>query len=220
MGEARDYGLGDLQRYIEDIEKGRVGGGAAEIRRMDTELQELQGEAAGGALPPSPPRADLERKIRLLSSSLGVQRAELNARAEARGPLPNPHSNPHPHPHHHPNPHPHPHLTQTLNLTLTLTLTQVRDPLPARGAPEEAAGLQATLAQSLAQSVAAGPCNYEAMCDLGVCYANGEGVPPDLARAVTLYETAAEGGLAQAQVNLGVLTLTLAWPRRRSTLGS
>ena len=49
-----------------------------------------------------------------------------------------------------------------------------------------------------------------AMCDLGVCYLNGEGVARDVKRAVELFEGAVEAGVARACVNLG--TLLQRWP--------
>ena len=44
-----------------------------------------------------------------------------------------------------------------------------------------------------------------AQFNLGVMYANGEGVPKDASQAVTWYRKAAEQGVAQAQFNLGVM---------------
>jgi len=38
----------------------------------------------------------------------------------------------------------------------------------------------------------------EAQCDLGFCYANGQGVPQDYAEALKLYRKAAEQGFAEA----------------------
>jgi len=45
----------------------------------------------------------------------------------------------------------------------------------------------------------------EAQCNLGVCYQDGDGVEQNLARAVELYQQAAEQGEAGAQYNLGVI---------------
>ncbi len=45
--------------------------------------------------------------------------------------------------------------------------------------------------------------NTEAMLCLGLCYAQGMGVPQDLAEAVRLYRKAAEYGDAKAQLTLG-----------------
>jgi len=47
--------------------------------------------------------------------------------------------------------------------------------------------------------------NADAQNDLGVSYANGQGVPEDYAQAVTWYRKAAEQGYADAQYNLGQL---------------
>jgi len=46
--------------------------------------------------------------------------------------------------------------------------------------------------------------NVEAQYDLGVRYANGEGVPQDYAQAVKWYRLAADQGLVEAQFNLGL----------------
>ena len=45
--------------------------------------------------------------------------------------------------------------------------------------------------------------NAEAQCNLGLCYANGEGVSKDMAEAVKWYRKAAEQGNAMAQCKLG-----------------
>ena len=45
----------------------------------------------------------------------------------------------------------------------------------------------------------------EAQYNLGVMYANGEGVPKDDAEALKWYRKAAEQGFAKAQLNLGVM---------------
>ena len=45
----------------------------------------------------------------------------------------------------------------------------------------------------------------QAQCNLGVMYANGDGVPQDAAQAVEWYRKAAEQGLAMAQYNLGYM---------------
>ena len=47
--------------------------------------------------------------------------------------------------------------------------------------------------------------NAAAQYNLGVMYANGEGVPKDDAQAVQWYRKAAEQGDAKAQYNLGVM---------------
>jgi len=52
--------------------------------------------------------------------------------------------------------------------------------------------------------LAENPEDGNAMCDLGVCYANGEGVARDPRRAVELYESAVERGCVRAMVNLGI----------------
>ena len=44
-----------------------------------------------------------------------------------------------------------------------------------------------------------------AMCDLGVCYERGEGVPQDFARAVALYTQAAENGNPPGPVQPGLV---------------
>ncbi|MDE0835771.1 MAG: tetratricopeptide repeat protein [Akkermansiaceae bacterium] len=45
----------------------------------------------------------------------------------------------------------------------------------------------------------------DAQCNLGVMYANGEGVPEDDAEAVKWFRKAAEQGHADAQYNLGIM---------------
>ena len=45
----------------------------------------------------------------------------------------------------------------------------------------------------------------EAQLNLGIRYANGEGVPEDDAEAVKLYRLAAKQGDAEAQNNLGIM---------------
>ena len=45
----------------------------------------------------------------------------------------------------------------------------------------------------------------DAQINLGVMYANGEGVPQDYAQAVAWYRKAADQGIAEAQNNLGVM---------------
>ena len=45
----------------------------------------------------------------------------------------------------------------------------------------------------------------EAQYNLGVMYANGQGVRQDYTQAVQWYRKAAEQGLAEAQYNLGVM---------------
>ena len=60
--------------------------------------------------------------------------------------------------------------------------------------------------------------NYAwAQCNLGVCYANGQGVAKDEAEAVKWYRKAAEQNYAGAQYNLGVCYVQ--WPRRGEGLG-
>ena len=44
-----------------------------------------------------------------------------------------------------------------------------------------------------------------AVCDLGVCYENGQGTEKDLDRAIQCYRHAAEEGYAQGQCNLGAM---------------
>ena len=52
----------------------------------------------------------------------------------------------------------------------------------------------------------------EAQYNLGVCYANGQGVAKDEVEAVKWYRKAAEQNYAAAQYNLGVCYAQ--WPRR------
>ena len=47
-----------------------------------------------------------------------------------------------------------------------------------------------------------------ALFNLGLKYATGEGVQPDLARAIACYRESAENGYARAQVNLGCMYVT------------
>ncbi len=51
-----------------------------------------------------------------------------------------------------------------------------------------------------------------AQYNLGICYANGQGVTKDEAEAVKWYRKAAEQNHAMAQYNLGVCYCQ--WPRR------
>ena len=69
----------------------------------------------------------------------------------------------------------------------------------ARGDPEAAAEAGRWLRQAGEQGHAG------AQANLGVMYANGDGVPQDAAEAVRWYRLAAEQGHAQAQFNLGIM---------------
>ena len=61
-----------------------------------------------------------------------------------------------------------------------------------------------TPAEVAAYRKAAEQGDAKAQYNLGVCYANGDGVQKDLTQAVFWYRKAAEQGHAEAQYNLGV----------------
>jgi hypothetical protein len=71
-----------------------------------------------------------------------------------------------------------------------------------------AVGAQAQTPEIDAVRVRAEAGDAEAQNDLGVRYANGDGVPQDDAEAVRLYRRAADQGHARAQNNLGFMYAT------------
>ena len=62
---------------------------------------------------------------------------------------------------------------------------------------------QSTDIEKLIQQASQG--DAESQCNLGVMYANGEGVPQDDIRAMKWFRLAADQGDADAQFNLGVM---------------
>jgi TPR repeat protein len=98
------------------------------------------------------------------------------------------------------------HLTATLCLTLTLLLGSVGNSESAdllKGLTAAQSGDFATALREWTPLAKQG--DADAQFNLGLMYANGQGVPQDYKTAVKWYRLAAEQGFADAQYNLGLM---------------